>query len=152
MWYSSCMIYKNFSVREVMDRTKSNLKFIENNKGDYDVFEVTQLVNSLLGLLVYPKEEQYNRIPQDSMQKAMEDDWPRSACKAKEGAADHLRDLVRRMRNAVVHFGIELKGEEEEIAHVRMFDECKCGKVVWEIELCVGEMKAVLEKLDSYIE
>lgn len=46
-------------LKDSAKRTQKNLEFIEKTKRDspfIEVFEVTQLINSLLGLLVFPKE------------------------------------------------------------------------------------------------
>ena len=50
-------------------RTKKNLEFIEHSltrdrlNSENDVYEVTQLINSLLGLLVFPQQKFYDAIP-----------------------------------------------------------------------------------------
>ena len=40
--------------RDIIERTEKNLKFIDENKGKKEVYEVTQLVNSLRSFLVIP--------------------------------------------------------------------------------------------------
>ena len=51
-------------VRDFARRTRTNLEFIRHarNHGE-SVYEVTQLVNSMLGLLVFPQQQYVDRIP-----------------------------------------------------------------------------------------
>lgn len=53
-------------VIDFAERTKVNLEIIRdqlNTKPPSEVFEVTQLVNSMMGLLIFPKEEYwFNKI------------------------------------------------------------------------------------------
>ena len=44
-------------LNEFSSRTIKNLKFIDDHVGYSDVFEVTQLINSLLGLIIIPVEK-----------------------------------------------------------------------------------------------
>ncbi|NMC57860.1 MAG: hypothetical protein GYA51_00475 [Candidatus Methanofastidiosa archaeon] len=61
------MEYENLVV-DFITRTKMNLEFIENQAlKNNKVFEVTQLINSMLGLLVFPCETYINLIPQKSI-------------------------------------------------------------------------------------
>lgn len=78
--------------KEFARRTLANLKFIEKevesrhkagteDKDIHDVFEVTQLVNSFVGMLIFPKETCYNNV------------WNRNLFR-KSGAEMILRDIV----------------------------------------------------------
>ena len=96
------------------ERTIQNLNFLraQASAGDPNVFEVTQLWNSLLGLIVLPHERDYEgggmrHIPRTPMIELWSQDppWPRITV----SAPDHesLHDLVRDLRNAVAHFNVE---------------------------------------------
>src|SRR5262245_2160707 len=57
-------------IRDFADRTRKNLEVIEKlasthlgEKPHEGVFKVTQLVNSLLGLLVFPQQEWFDCLP-----------------------------------------------------------------------------------------
>ena len=51
-------------VRDFGERTKRNLCVIEHlREQGCEVYETTQLINSMLGLLVFPREEYLSRIP-----------------------------------------------------------------------------------------
>ena len=57
------MNYENL-IKDFANRTRKNLVAIRNLKSaGADVFDLTQLINSLLGLLVFPRERYVDRIP-----------------------------------------------------------------------------------------
>jgi hypothetical protein len=60
------MEYHNLVV-DFANRTLANLdtlRNIQNQPGESDVYEVTQMINSMLGLLVFSQQSYVNRIPQ----------------------------------------------------------------------------------------
>jgi hypothetical protein len=59
-------------------RTLTNLQLVERVAADGadPAHEFTQLINSMLGLLVFPTEEYYTRIPRTSLDQLRADGWP----------------------------------------------------------------------------
>lgn len=52
-------------VKDFAERTLVNLRQIESlSESGYEAYEVTQLINSLLGLLIFPKERFHESIPE----------------------------------------------------------------------------------------
>lgn len=90
-----------------MERT---LSLVTKYDGDLDA---TLLINCLLGLLIVPKESLIEKIPETEF--AFLCEWgiePSSIKKLGKCAYGHehqpnLRQLVKRLRNAVAHFRIE---------------------------------------------
>lgn len=103
------MEYERDFHRSFMARTRKNL---ENYKGEY---EATHPINSLLGLLVIPKEKIFDRIPAtppdqlDTTQWGSVSDWMTQSNKCDLGHVHTLtlRQFVRKLRNAVAHFHIK---------------------------------------------
>lgn len=57
------MMYEEV-IHDFAQRTRKNLKVIESlQEAGLEVFEVTQLVNSCLGLLVFPQQNFVKKIP-----------------------------------------------------------------------------------------
>lgn len=114
-------------IRDFTERTLRNLDFIQAqaSAGDRDAYEVTQLWNSLLGLIVLPRKRELEahgggieQIPQTPMTELWSQGWPRVTV---SGRAEHesLPDLVRHLRNAVAHFNVDFKpGTDSEITSV----------------------------------
>lgn len=103
---------------ELIYRTEKNLRAIESlkDRGE-EVYEVTQLINSLLGLLIYPKERMFYKIPHIRREYMEKEGWPLPCEEISQ--VRHLRGLVKNVRNAVAHFNIEFRHDENEIVGVR---------------------------------
>ena len=103
---------------EFISRTEKNLRAIEklSQKGE-SVYEVTQLINSLLGLLVYPKENFFEEIPEITRETMIKQGWPLPDEEISQ--IQNLRELVKNMRNAVAHINIEFTTEKNEIEGIR---------------------------------
>ena len=93
-------------IKDFVLRTKENI-----HCGNHP-YEVTQLINSLVGLLILPKERYYKNI-QDNMldselladiRSQIEINNPPKYCS--------LKYIVRRMRNAIAHFNIVCKADK----------------------------------------
>jgi hypothetical protein len=62
---------------EFISRTEKNLRAVEKLSQDGEsVYEVTQLINSLLGLLVYPRERFFETIPEITWETMIKQGWP----------------------------------------------------------------------------
>ncbi|HHT9134830.1 MAG TPA: HEPN family nuclease [Candidatus Avalokitesvara rifleensis] len=85
-------------------------------------FEVTLLINCLLGLLVLPKERCHVNIPDEPINEL--DKWGLKAeyiinpgiGRSKDRLT--LRQVVKDMRNSVAHLLIHVTGKEEKITHI----------------------------------
>lgn len=72
------MEYKDI-VRDFAMRTAKNLELIEKMRKEdpcAEVFEVTQLVNSMLGLLVFPQQKYFNKIEKIPLAALKAQGWP----------------------------------------------------------------------------
>lgn len=98
-------------VQDFAQRTLENLEFIETQVDEYrnkrsmvQVFEVTQLINSLLGLLVFPKEEFYQQRLQSIDIRSL--GWVKIIQDTDFPQFTDLGDLIKKLRNSVSHFHI----------------------------------------------
>ena len=103
---------------EFISRTEKNLRAIEklSQEGE-SVYEVTQLINSLLGLLVYPRERFFETIPDITQETMINEGWPLPS--GENAQVSGLKELIRYMRNAVAHFNIEFITDKNEIEGIR---------------------------------
>jgi len=101
------MEYEHKFTKSFMSRT---LEIVNKYDGPYDA---TLLINCLLGLLVLPKENLLDKLPDVPFDQF--DHWGIKQDSIKNhGRCDYghhhelnLRQLIRRMRNAVSHFRVE---------------------------------------------
>jgi len=112
----------NFDLNDkFIARTQKNLKAIERLKReDVEVYEVTQLLNSMLGLLIFPKERFFEKIQNKRWDMMVKEEWPLPS--EDYSHVSDLKQLITNMRNAVAHCNIELIPEHGEIISIEFRD------------------------------
>ncbi len=149
------MNYEVF-VRDFAKRTQENLellKQIQKEKPNYKVYEVTQLINSLLGLLIFPKESFYLKIPKTSLETLRKEGWPIPQSSKPDLEAKNLKDLLRRMRNATAHCLVEAvdSKHDETISGLRLWSG-RNGSTRWEIVFTTEELEIFTQKFIALID
>ena len=136
-------------IRDFAERTRKNLRAIEDlqAKGG-EAYEVTQLVNSMLGLLVFPRERFLDQIPQTSLSDLEADGWPVPKVVGDFPQARDLRELIRYLRNAIAHSNIEFIGEK--IQSVRVWNT-KNKRTTWKAEIGLKELRAIAERFTDLL-
>lgn len=141
------MMYEDV-IANFAKRTDANLRTIRQlarEGGVTPAFEVTQLVNSMLGLLVFPQQQYLDRIPETPIA-----DLASSGCPIPEVLGDYpqvpnLRQLVRMLRNAITHYNLKFEpGVGNEIKALTVWNtEPRTGKVTWKARLTVADLDAI---------
>jgi hypothetical protein len=108
------MVYEDV-VRDFALRTQKNLDAIDRlrAKGSSEVYEVTQLINSTLELLIFPQQEYVDRIPRTPLSQLRDEGWPIPKVRPKFEQVSDLNELIRYLRNAVAHFNIRFLGDPD---------------------------------------
>jgi hypothetical protein len=117
------MEYSPEFISDFARRTLHNLDRIKQaeDEGEMNVYPVTQLWNSLLGLIVLPRERDQTRIPETPIVDLWADGWP--LITERKGASGTLRGLVTNMRHAVAHGNVEFEpNERREIASLTLWN------------------------------
>ena len=137
-------------------RTLKNLAFIQSAhaRGE-DVHIVTQVVNSLLGLFVFPVEKEDQFFASFSSVKLSDPpnfagvrrripDFPflPSLQVSKFGNCPNLRRFIRRLRNAIAHRHFEIFGESHDLSAVaiRLYDQEFGAAIDWDIALSAEDL------------
>jgi hypothetical protein len=155
----------NLARIELIDRHEAELGIEEAYRS---VYPVTQLINSLLGLVVFPKEQYSRAIPDRPLEHLYEQGWPRleishpnPRCSAKRDQPQQqrrceqnhtscatLHQLIRVLRNGVSHFNIEFQNgtprvsRGREIAAVEVSNRCPCcDAITTTIRLTVDQVR-----------
>jgi hypothetical protein len=133
---------------EFARRTKINLEFIEQakNRGER-VHEVTQLTLSLLGLIVFPKEQ----LLLDGIDRIWLDDltsqgWPKWKITLDSGKepTKTLGRLVWHLRNSISHRGLRFTSDDEYLETVAIQVEDKPHKAAqpnWRAEISGTDLR-----------
>ena len=137
------------------ERTLHNLRLIreiEKAQPERKAFEVTQLINSLLGLLVFPKENYLDQVPDKTIDELKAEGWPIPDVSAEYNQAKGLKDFVRLMRNGVAHFNVEfLSSQRNEITGIRIWNINRQREKDWEAELTLEDIEIIALRFISLL-
>ncbi len=139
------MMYEDV-IADFARRTEANLRTIRllaREGRATPAFEVTQLVNSMLGLLVFP--QYLDRIPETPIADLASNGWPIPEVVGDYPQVPDLRQLVRMLRNAITHCNLRFEpGAGNEIAALTVWNtQPRTGKVTWKARLTVADLDAI---------
>lgn len=138
-------------VKDFTSRTKVNLEFIKQSISEgNEVYEVTQLINSMLGLLVFPQQEFYDKIPETPLADLKDLGWPVPRVRGNYPQADNLKVLARYLRNGISHFNLRFTESGGHVDGLIIWNEWK-GKKTWEAELKIPELEAISTKFTELL-
>lgn len=101
------MMYEDL-VRDFAARTIDNYKRISN-----EPYEVTQLINSAVGLLVIPQQKHYNKISDKLVSEELLDKMKQCVESNSYKKALNLQQIARHLRNSIAHARMSFKGREK---------------------------------------
>ena len=133
-------------VKDFARRTRQNLELLKALQEQYpqlEIYEVTQLINSMLGLLIFPQQRYIERIPQIPLDELVCQGWP---ILVKESQVADLNQLVRYLRNAIAHFNIEFLIDEARQIRGIMVWNLKHDQIDWKAELSLQEIELITDK------
>jgi hypothetical protein len=135
-------------VCDFAQRTLVNLKFIEKHytkfrKGEeeIEVYEITQLINSMLGLLVFPKETFWDHLKPIALSEIPKKVNPFND----EDNSIDLRQLIRLIRNSFAHFNLDIKAGANYIYAIEMHNRSRNGKINWQCTVSVFKLRKFIE-------
>jgi hypothetical protein len=141
-------------VEDFARRTRQNLAHIRLlQKEGAEVYEVTALVNSMLGLLVFPQQHFFDRIPQTPLAELASKGWPIPRVVGDYPQVGDLRQLVRYLRNAISHFNVKFYTDgADQIAGLTVWNtEPRGNKVTWKATLTVAELDQIAHRFIALI-
>lgn len=152
--------YKNFNI-DFAKRTLYNLKYMQNQKknGEY-VFEVTQLINSFLGLIVFPyetylKNANSKTVFEPEISKELLDEINSNPNKIdtynykNDGERKSFKTLAHRLRNAASHRRIQCESVNGIICSI-VFED-RNGKCIYRNELSVNQIERLVTEICNSI-
>lgn len=142
-------------IREFVKRTRDNLEAIRDLKkgvSKTEVWEFTQLINSMLGLLVFPRERYVDNIPKIPLSVLRDRGW--RIPKVVEGFSDpgDLSVLFRLLRNSVAHCNIEfLTDSDRQLNGLRVYNKDNSGKKTWLAEISKEDLEDLTNRFVSLL-
>ena len=137
-------------------RTAKNLETLrqlKQSQPDAEIYEVTQLINSMLGLLVFPKERDV-KFPSIGFKKLEASGWviPKPEI---GNQVRNLSEFIRYLRNAIAHCNLEfLSNDGSEIIGLRVWnkDRNNNGNITWKATLSITDIEKITDKLLEVIQ
>jgi hypothetical protein len=143
------------TVRHFAQRTRKNLQTIERfSKADPNsYFEVTQLINSAIGLLMFPQQEFFELIPRKSLEELKKEGWPIPIFEHGGERTQNLRDLTKNMRNSFAHFNIDFKPDRGKIAGIYLWNRSdETQPPNWVCYMSIEDLRKIFEKFAKSVE
>ena len=145
---------ENHLVKDFAFRTQENLRSVKNleNSPDYRFFEVTQLINSMLGLLVFPKEAFITKFPNKLLSELEKEGWPRIVLLEGDAPYNDLRTLINYLRNAIAHFNLKfLSKDGQNISGLELWNIHNKSRVNWRVRLSLDDLRTITDKFIDLI-
>lgn len=139
-------------------RVRKNLEFIiESRNAGEDVHEVTQLVISLLGIIVFPWEAGALKSLESIRLSELEaKGWPRwSILLDEKGDTKTLGNLVRHLRNAASHRRLRFLSDDRELHNVVIeFEDAlnKNSSPNWRASIIAADLKLFCNEFTKKLE
>ncbi len=132
-------------LKEFVRRTQYNLSIIENLSAENnDGYEVTQLLNSMFGMLILPKEKYWEKLSgiKNSQVKVFA-----KISKDKEIPNMNYQEFIKKMRNCVAHPAKMqfVQDEKSEISAMKFIDRYNGSD--FNITLTMSELKKICHEL-----
>ncbi|AUC93698.1 hypothetical protein CWS35_04805 [Bradyrhizobium sp. SK17] len=143
------------TVRHFAHRTRKNLMIIEKGAecAPTEHFEVTQLVNSAIGLLMFPQQEFVDSLPEWNLDELRRRGWPIPEIEHGEERTQNLRSLTRNMRNSFAHFNIDFRSDRGKIAGLYLWNKPEEKQPAnWVCYICVADLRQLFEKFAQLME
>ena len=140
-------------VKDFAERTEHNLEALRKfQKDGFEFYEVTQLINSCLGLLILPKENYVTNIPEIPLEQLKSDKWPIPEIEGNFEQVKDLRELIRYLRNAIAHFNIEFIADtNRNIEGIKVWNINRDEKITWKAKLSIKQLEMLLNKFSELI-
>lgn len=143
-------------VQQLIRRTKKNLDAIDklHSNGDETVYEVTQLVNSCLAVIVHVHESKITKSKDFDLPPVKPNSWP-DLSPTKNSLSNPLRwsEQMRLLRNGIAHGNIKFHPENsgKEITHIEIENKLNGdnGKMTWGAMISVNQMRQMIGFIDT---
>lgn len=90
---------------DFVERTKKIIEQYDNLKlPEKDKFEVTLLINCLVGLLILPQQNWYDSLPTEIISQKEWGIGTEHISSIKQGETKNVKDILRHLRNSVSHY------------------------------------------------
>jgi hypothetical protein len=146
------------TTEEFARRVRKNLHFITRKRSEgEDVHEVTQLVTSLLGLIVFPWEDgALSELESLSLSNLEQQGWPHwDIILDEKGDTNTLGKLIWHLRNAASHRRLTFSSDDPEMSKVEIqFEDAPQQNAPpnWRAKINSGDLKVFCDRFTARLE
>ena len=145
-------------------RTKSNLEEIQQLQAEEQklgskpkYFEVTQLINSCIGLVIFPYEKAFDYLPEVSLDQVPIYQEVLILHSVKKNEPKTLKQLIKKMRNSFAHQNMCFKNYNNQIVGVHLwgYSGLNTGKKSppdWVVYLKIDVLEKLVAEIVKYFE
>ena len=151
------MMYENL-IQDFAKRTLANLDLMRSlaqQHPEVQLYETTQLINSMLGLLIFPQQSLLAKVPEVPLADLERAGWPVPRVTGKFEQVKDLKALIRYLRNAISHCNVKFKADKnEQIVGLVVWNKdtrrSKC-QTTWKAELSLEDIEKITRKFIELI-
>ena len=155
------MVETRNGLLDFVRRTESNLQQIEflqakdeKNNSKHRFFEITQLINSCIGLVIFPYERAFDYLPDIELKNIKIYQEVRIYHSEKETEPKKLKDLIKKMRNSFAHTNMCFKNSNNQIVGVYLWGypglESKSTPPDWVIYIRIDTLQQLVREMLKY--
>lgn len=132
-------------------RTKKIIEQYDNlTLSEKDKFEVTLLLNCLVGLLIIPQQYWYYCLPTEIISKKEWGVAPEDISFIREGETRNIKDISRHLRNSVTHYRFKaFNNSFKKISQIKFEDFDPNGGKTFEAIIPLADLRQFTNKLSD---
>lgn len=140
--------YKNQEL-DFINRTKAIIKQYDSFQiVEKEKFEVTLLLNCLVGLLILPQQHWFDSLPTVIVSQK---EWginPNHISSIKEGETKNIKDIARHLRNSIAHYEfVAFDNSSNQISSIKFKDKDREGNITFEAIIPLPNLRQFANKL-----
>ena len=155
------MVETRNALLDFVRRTELNLKNLEllqaqdeEHDAQTRFFEITQLINSCIGLVIFPYERAFDYLPNVELKNVKIYQEVRIYHSIKKTEPKNLKDLIKKMRNSFAHTNMCFKNSNNQIVGVYLWGYpglvSKSSPPDWVIYIRIDTLKKLVQEMLKY--
>ncbi len=140
--------YKNQEV-DFINRTKTIIEQYDSFQiAEKEKFEVTLLLNCLIGLLIIPQQHWFECLPTELVSQKAWGINPKQISKIKDGETKNIKDVARHLRNSIAHYEfVVFDNSSNKISSVKFKDKDRNRNITFEAIIPLPNLRQFTTKL-----
>ncbi len=136
---------------DFVERTKRILEQYDSlTIPEKDKFEVTLLLNCLVGLLILPQQNWYDNLPSEIISQKEWGITPEHISFIKRGETKNIKDISRHLRNSVAHYRFKaFDNSSNKISRIKFEDFEQSGNKTFEALIPLANLRQFTNRLSD---